>query len=185
MFAGSGYAPTKKAGTSKAKQITYSNDTNRSDRTASEVTGKTTNFNSKSSVTAKDLKAGNVSTYKAKNGTGSLTVSRGTTLDQAPTVDVGVNGGTTRSNADVYDSKDVAAPKPVSTGSSSPVTAPELIDPADGVGGGRDGGGSAKRKASKTQEDNIAIKRSAEGVDGYKRKRPAKSAANPMAIRKT
>lgn len=148
---------------------------------------------SPTSVTAKDLKSGNVTTYKNKTGGGSVTVKRGTKLADVPTVNVGVNGGKTRPNSDVYGSKDVAAPKPtepVGTGSSAPVTAPDRIDPTDGVGGGRDGGGSAKRKASQTQEDNIAIKRAAEGVDGYKRKRVAKNAtakakANPMAIRKT
>ena len=141
-------------------------------------------YKSPTSVTAKDLKSGNVSTFKSKTGSGSLTVARGTKLEDTPTVNVGVNGGKTVSNTDAYDSKDVAAPTPtapVSTGkSSAPVTAPETTDPSDGVGGGRDGGGSAKRKASKADEDKLTIKRKSEGVKGYK----TKKAKNPMAIKK-
>jgi hypothetical protein len=126
---------------------------------------------SSSSVTAKDLKNNNVSTYRNDKG-GSLTVARGVKLADAPTVNVGVNGGKTVSNTQAYNSKDVAGPTkqaPVqSGGSSAPVTAPEKISPEDGVGGGRDGGGSAKRKASNVNEDNIVVKRQAQGVDKYK-----------------
>ena len=134
-------------------------------------------------MSASDLKSGNVSTYKAKSGTGSVTVSRGTTLAQTPTVNVGVNGGKTRSNSEVYDSKDVATPaktSPVSGSSSSPVTAPEKVEPENGVGGGRDGGKGRKSKASKTVEDNVALKRNAKGVDRY---RTARS-GNSMSITK-
>ena len=196
MFAGSGYAPTKDAGTSKARQVTYTHATDRDDRKEVPVTGATTSFNSKSSVSAKDLIDGNVSEYKSKTGSGSLVVSRGTTLDQAPQVDA-TSGGKT--NSEVYDSTDVRAPTtktPVTTGgggggSSAPVTAPETIDPKDGVGGGRDGGKARKSKASKTNEDKIAVKRKAAGVGRYQTgpsgpKARGKSAAkaNPMAISK-
>ena len=91
-----------------------------------------------------------------------------------------MNGKKTVSNVDAYDSKDVAAPTVAPKSSSSPVTAPETTDPSDGVGGGRDGGGSAKRKASKADEDKLTIKRKSEGVKGYK----TKKAKNPMAIKK-
>lgn len=173
-------------GSSKPKSTSKGRDLN-ADMYAGSTYKKQPNgsYKSPTSVTAKDLKSGNVSTYKSKTGTGSITVARGTKLADVPTVNVGVNGGKTRSNADVYDSKDVAAPKttaPVSTGSSAPVTAPERIDPTDGVGGGRDGGGSARRKASKTSEDNVQVKRAAEGVDKYKKKRTVAAKANPMAI---
>lgn len=74
---------------------------------------------------------------------------------------------------------------------SAPVTAPETTDPRDGVGGGRDGGGSARRKASKTQEDNVSVRRKSLGIENYKRERPARNAGNarrpvpsPMAITK-
>ncbi len=187
MAAGSRYAPTKNAGTSRARQVTYTGGSNGPSRTTRSIggggKGSSRSLNSPTSVSAKDLKSGNVSTYKNKTGGGSVTVSRGTALKDVPQVG-------SKPNSEVYSSKDVATPPPmapVSSGSNAPVTAPELIDPADGVGGGRDGGGSAKRKASKTQEDNIAITRAAEGVDGYKRKRSDKSKAaeNPMSIRKT
>ena len=178
MAAGSTYAPTKNAGTSKAKQSTYTGGTNGPSRKLVPLT-KNTPINSKTSVTAKDLKAGNVSTFKSKNGSGSITVARGTKLKDVPTVNVGVNGNKTVKNEDAYDSKDVAAPIAAPTKSSSPVTAPETTDPSDGVGGGRDGGGSAKRKASKANEDNLSVKRRAEGVKGYKREK----SANPMAIK--
>ena len=182
MFAGSGYAPTKNAGTSKAKQVTYTHATDRDDRRQVPVTGSTTSFNSKSSVSAKDLADGNVSEYKAKTGGGGLIVSRGTTLDQAPQVDA-TSGG--RTNREVYDSTDVRAPTtatPVTTGdggSSAPVTAPQTIDPKDGVGGGRDGGKARKSKASKTNEDKIAVKRKSMGISRYQTVR-----SNPMAINK-
>lgn len=160
-FAGSRYKPAKKSSGNSGKG------------------------SSSSSVTAKNLANNNVSTYKNSQG-GSLTVSRGTSLQAAPTVNVGVNGGATRSNEAVYGSKDVAGPTqsaPVQGGgSSAPVTAPERIDAADGVGGGRDGGGSARRKASKTSEDNVQIKRAAEGVDRYKTAKSKAKKANPMAI---
>jgi len=195
MFAGSGYAPTKNAGTAKARQVTYTHATDRDDRREVPVTGATTSFNSKSSVSAKDLIDGNVSEYKSKTGGGSLVVSRGTTLAQAPQVDA-TSGG--RTNQEVYSSTDVRAPTtttPVTTGggggSSAPVTAPETIDPKDGVGGGRDGGKARKSKASKTSEDKIAVKRKATGVGRYQTgpsgpKARGKSAAkaNPMAISK-
>jgi len=182
-FAGSSYAPTKNAGTSKAKQVTYTHATDRDDRRQVPVTGSTTSFNSKSSVSAKDLADGNVSEYKAKTGGGGLIVSRGTTLDQAPQVDA-TSGGKT--NSEVYDSTDVRAPTttaPVTTGggggSSAPVTAPQTIDAKDGVGGGRDGGKARKSKASKTNEDKIAVKRKSMGISRYQTAR-----SNPMAINK-
>lgn len=150
---------------------------------------------SSSSVTAKNLRNNNVSTYRNNKG-GSLTVARGVKLANAPTVNVGVNGGATRSNTSVYNSKDVAGPvkqAPVQSGSSSaPVTAPEMINPQDGVGGGRDGGGSAKRKASSVNEDNIRVKRQAEGVKQYKNIQDAsikdageRRRKNSMKIKKT
>ena len=184
MFAGSGYAPTKDAGTSKARQVTYTSATDRADRKEVPVTGATTSFNSKSSVSAKDLIDGNVSEYKSKTGKGGLIVSRGTTLDQAPQVDA-TSGGKT--NSEVYDSTDVRSPStttPVITGdggggSSAPVTAPETIAPKDGVGGGRDGGKARKSKASKTNEDKIAVKRKSMGISRYQTVR-----SNPMAINK-
>ena len=181
MFAGSGYAPTKNAGTSKAKQVTYTHATDRDDRKQVPVTGSTTSFNSKSSVSAKDLADGNVSEYKAKTGGGGLIVSRGTTLDQAPQVDA-TSGGKT--NREVYDSTDVRAPTTTTTvtnggGSSAPVTAPETIAPKDGVGGGRDGGKARKSKASKTSEDKIAVKRKSMGISRYQT-----VSSNPMAINK-
>lgn len=184
-FAGSGYAPTKNAGTSKAKQVTYTHATDRDDRREVPVTGATTSFNSKSSVSAKDLADGNVSEYKSKTGGGGVIVSRGTTLDQAPKVDA-TSGGKT--NSEVYDTTDVRAPTttaPVTTGggggggSSAPVTAPQTIDPKDGVGGGRDGGKARKSKASKTNEDKIAVKRKSMGISRYQTAR-----SNPMAINK-
>ena len=183
-FAGSGYAPTKNAGTSKAKQVTYTHATDRDDRRQVPVTGATTSFNSKSSVSAKDLADGNVSEYKSKTGGGGVIVSRGTTLDQAPKVDA-TSGGKT--NSEVYDTTDVRAPTttaPVTTGgggggSSAPVTAPQTIDPKDGVGGGRDGGKARKSKASKTSEDKIAVKRKSMGISRYQTAR-----SNPMAINK-
>ena len=182
-FAGSSYAPTKNAGTSKAKQVTYTHATDRDDRRQVPVTGSTTSFNSKSSVSAKDLADGNVSEYKSKTGGGGLIVSRVTTLDQAPQVDA-TSGGKT--NSEVYDSTDVRAPSttaPVTTGggggSSAPVTAPQTIDAKDGVGGGRDGGKARKSKASKTNEDKIAVKRKSMGISRYQTAR-----SNPMAINK-
>mgnify|MGYP007005168383 FL=1 len=183
-FAGSSYASTKNAGTSRAKQVTYTHATDRDDRKRVPVTGSTTSFNSKSSVSAKDLADGNVSEYKAKTGGGSLIVSRGTTLDQAPQVDA-TSGGKT--NQEVYDSTDVRAPVTTATvttgggggGSSAPVTAPQTIDPKDGVGGGRDGGKARKSKASKTNEDKIAVKRKSMGISRYQTAR-----SNPMAINK-
>ena len=182
-FAGSSYAPTKNAGTSKAEQVTYTHATDRDDRRQVPVTGSTTSFNSKSSVSAKDLADGNVSEYKAKTGGGGLIVSRGTTLDQAPQVDA-TSGGKT--NQEVYDSTDVRAPVTTATvttggggGSSAPVTAPQTIDPKDGVGGGRDGGKARKSKASKTNEDKIAVKRKSMGISRYQTAR-----SNPMAINK-
>jgi hypothetical protein len=95
-FAGSDYAPTKNAGTSKAKQVTYTHATDRDDRKQVPVTGATTSFNSRSSVSAKDLADGNVSEYKSKTGQGGLIVSRGTTLDQAPQVDATSGGKTNK-----------------------------------------------------------------------------------------
>lgn len=142
-------------------------------------------YKSPTSVTAKDLKEGNVSEFKSKTGTGSVVVARGTAFKDVPQVG-------SKPNSDVYSSKDVAAPAPaapVSTsgsGSSAPVTAPETIDPADGVGGGRDGGGTARRKQSKTSEDKVTVKRKAEGVKNYKTAKvnaPKKGAKNPMAIK--
>ena len=137
-------------------------------------------ISSPTSVTAKDLKSGNVTTYPAKNGTGSVTVKKGTKLEDVPTVNVGVNGNATKSNEDVYSSTPVTAPVAPVTSSPAPVTAPETIAPADGVGGGggRDGGASAKRKASKTNEDKLKIKRKSEGVKGYK------TSKNPMSIKR-
>ena len=64
-------------------------------------------------------------------------------------------------------------------GSSAPVTAPQTIDPKDGVGGGRDGGKARKSKASKTSEDKIAVKRKSMGISRYQTAR-----SNPMAINK-
>lgn len=193
-FAGSRYAPTKNAGTSKAKQVTYTHATDNDDRKQVPVTGATTSFNSKSSVSAKDLAAGNVSEYKSKTGSGSLVVSRGTTLAKAPQVDAKSGG---RTNKEVYSSTDVRAPTttaPVTggdSGSSAPVTAPETIDPKDGVGGGRDGGKARKSKASKTSEDKIAVRRKATGVGRYqtgpsgpKARGNSAAQANPMAISK-
>jgi len=140
-------------------------------------------YKSPTSVTAKDLKEGNVSTFKAKTGSGSITVARGTAFKDVPQV-------TSKPNADVYDSKDVAAPvkaAPITTAdnrSTAPVTAPEVIDPSDGVGGGRDGGGSAKRKQSKTSEDKVEVKRKAKGVSAYKTAMANKKGnQNPMAIK--
>jgi hypothetical protein len=193
-FAGSGYAPTKDAGTSKARQVTYSNDTYGPSRTESPVKGSTTNFNSKTSVTAKDLKDGNVTTYRAKNGVGSVTVAQGTAFKDVPQVDVGG-----RKNSEVYDTRDVATPTyrpPVTTtgggGSSAPVTAPEKIDPRSGVGGGRDGGKASRLKASKTEEDKIALQRKSRGVSRYKIAGGRAAAAadkntrvNPMSIRQS
>lgn len=181
MFAGSSYATTKNAGTSKAKQVTYTHATDRDDRKEVPVTGATTSFNSKSSVSAKDLADGNVSEYKSKTGGGSLIVSRGTTLDQAPQVDA-TSGGKT--NREVYNSTDVRAPTTTTTvtnggGSSAPVTAPETIAAKDGVGGGRDGGKARKSKASKTNEDKIAVKRKSMGISRYQT-----VSSNPMAINK-
>lgn len=66
----------------------------------------------------------------------------------------------------------VTAPSAPAEIKSDPVTAPETTPPESGVGGGRDGGGSAKRDASKAQEDNIAVRRQAEGVSGYKSDTP-------------
>ena len=181
-FAGSGYAPTKNAGTSKARQVTYTHATDRDDRRQVPVTGATTSFNSKSSVSAKDLIDGNVSEYKSKTGKGGVIVSRGTTLDQAPQVDA-TSGGKT--NREVYDSTDVRAPITTTTtvtnggGSSAPVTAPETIAPKDGVGGGRDGVAARKSKASKTNEDKIAVKRKSMGISRYQT-----VSSNPMAINK-
>ena len=179
-FAGSDYAPTKNAGTSKAKQVTYTHATDRDDRRQVPVTGATTSFNSRSSVSAKDLADGNVSEYKSKTGKGGLIVSRGTTLDQAPQVDA-TSGGKT--NKEVYDSTDVRSTATTTTtdtggGSSSPVTAPKTIDPKDGVGGGRDGGKARKSKASKTDEDKIAIKRKSLGISRYQKSN------NSLAINK-
>ena len=81
-----------------------------------------------------------------------------------------------------------------SGGSSAPVTAPEVIDPKDGVGGGRDGGASGKSKAGKADEGKLNIKRKAEGVDQYKNKKTEKGKVgtvagkakvkNPMAIKR-
>jgi hypothetical protein len=180
-FAGSDYAPTKNAGTSKAKQVTYTHATDRDDRRQVPVTGATTSFNSRSSVSAKDLADGNVSEYKSKTGQGGIIVSRGTTLDQAPQVDA-TSGGKT--NREVYNDTDVRSTSTTTTttgtggGSSSPVTAPKTIDPADGVGGGRDGGKARKSKASKTDEDKIAIKRKSLGISRYQKSN------NSLAINK-
>jgi hypothetical protein len=179
-FAGSDYAPTKNAGTSKARQVTYTHATDRDDRRQVPVTGATTSFNSKSSVSAKDLADGNVSEYKSKTGEGGLIVSRGTTLDQAPQVDA-TSGGKT--NKEVYNDTDVRSTKTTTTtttggGSSSPVTAPKTIDPKDGVGGGRDGGKARKSKASKADEDKIAIKRKSLGIGRYRKSN------NSLAINK-
>lgn len=191
-FAGSGYAPTKDAGTSKARQVTYSNDTYGPSRTSRPVTGSTTNFQSKTSVTAKDLKDGNVTTYRAKNGVGSVTVAQGTAFDDVPQVDVGG-----KTNEEVYDKTDVATPTNTTTintdsGSSTPVTAPEKIDPRSGVGGGRDGGKASRLKASKTEEDKIALQRKSRGVSRYKISGGRAAAAsvkgtrvNPMSIRQS
>ncbi|WOZ55653.1 hypothetical protein CRP118_gp22 [Roseobacter phage CRP-118] len=191
MFAGSGYAPTKDAGTSKARQVTYSNDTYGPNRTERPVTGSTTNFQSKTSVTAKDLKDGNVTTYRAKNGVGSVTVAQGTAFKDVPQVDVGG-----KTNAEVYDTKDVATPSNTGTvntggGSSTPVTAPEKINPKDGVGGGRDGGKASRLKASKTEEDKISLRRKATGTSQYRTSGGQTAAAatkartNPMSIRQS
>ena len=68
------------------------------------------------------------------------------------------------------------------TPQSAPVTAPTQSDPRDGVGGGRDGGGSARRKASDAKEDNVSVRRQSLGIENYKREKPARSRANPMAI---
>lgn len=191
-FAGSGYAPTKNAGTANARQVTYSNDTYGPSRTERPVTGSTTNFNSKTSVTAKDLKDGNVTTYRAKNGVGSVTVAQGTAFKDVPQVDVGG-----KTNEQVYDKTDVATPTNTTTintdsGSSTPVTAPEKIDPRSGVGGGRDGGKASRLKASKTEEDKIALQRKSRGVSRYKIAGGRAAAAadkstrvNPMSIRQS
>ena len=183
MFAGSNYGPTTNAGTADARQSTYSGGSRGPSRRSVPVTGKTKSFNSKTSVSARDLSSGNVSTYKAKSGTGSVTVARGTSLSAVPTVNVAVNGGKTRSNSDVYNSKDVAAPNktsPEPDSSNNSVTAPKKIEPENGVGGGRDGGNGRKSKASKTVEDNVALKRNARGVERY---RTARS-GNSMSITK-
>lgn len=177
MAAGSNYAKTKDAGTGAARQVTYTNDTDGPKRKEVALTKKTP-IQSKTSVTAKDLKEGKVTTYKSKKGTGSVTVARGTKLKDVPTVNVGVDGKKTKPNTEVYDPVGSTPNKknPVSGttgGSSDPVTAPEKISPQDGVGGGRDGGGSAKRKASKVEEDNLKVKRQAQGVDKYKNRQQA------------
>ena len=185
MAAGSNYAPTKNAGTAQAKQYTHTGGSDGPSRKLVPLTSDTP-INSKTSVSAKDLASGNVTTFKAKTGTGSITVARGTKFEDVPTVNVGVNGNKTVSNADTYNSTDVASPpktSPVtpttSTGTPTPVTAPKTIKPQDGVGGGRDGGDSGKSKASKADEDKLKIKRKAEGVKGYKRKK----SSNPMTIK--
>lgn len=191
MYAGSRYAPTKNAGTSKARQVTYSDDTKGPSRTERPVTGSTTNFNSKTSVTAKDLKDGNVTTYRAKNGVGSVTVAQDTAFKDVPQVDVGG-----KTNAEVYDTTDVATPSNTGTvntggGSSTPVTAPEKINPKDGVGGGRDGGKASSLKASKTEEDKISLRRKATGTSQYRTSGGQTAAAatkartNPMSIRQS
>lgn len=142
-------------------------------------------YKSPTSVSAKDLREGNVSEFKSKTGTGSVVVARGTQFKDVPQVG-------SKPNSDVYSSKDVAAPAPAApvttsgSGSSAPVTAPETIDPSDGVGGGRDGGASARRKKSKTSEDKVTVKRKAEGVKNYKTAKvnvPKTGAKNPMAIK--
>lgn len=168
MAAGSGYAPTKNAGTSKAKQVTYTNDTDGPKRKEVALTKKTP-IQSKTSVTAKDLKAGKVTTYKAKSGTGSVTVARGTKFEDVPEVNVGG-----KTNKETYDpvgsTPNKTNPVTTKTTSTEPVTAPETIRPQDGVGGGgRDGGKSGKLKASKVNEDNLRVQRNSEGVDRYKR----------------
>lgn len=192
MAAGSPYAPTKNAGTANAKQYTYTGETDSKDRKLVPLENGT-KLNSKTSVTAKDLAAGKVTTYKSKTGTGSVTVARGASLADVPTVNVGVDGKKTVSNADAYDPVGSTPNKtsPVATPSSDPVVAPETIAPQDGVGGGRDGGASAKRNKSKVSEDNLKVSRSAEGVDRYKRKQSMaiKTAGenrrkNPLAIAK-
>ena len=107
-------------------------------------------------------------------------MARGTKLKDVPTVNVGVDGKKTVSNTDAYDSKDVATPPKAPTVTNDPVSAPEVTEPEKGVGGGRDGGASAKRKASSADEDKLKIKRKAQGVKGYKRD----TNANPMAIKR-
>lgn len=181
MAAGSNYAPTKNAGTANAKQYTYTGGTDGPSRKLVPLKNNTP-INSKTSVSAKDLKDGNVSTFKAKSGTGSITVAKGTKFEDVPTVNVGVDGKKTVSNADTYNSTDVASPTTAtitSTGTSSPVTAPKTIKSQDGIGGGRDGGASGKSKASKADEDKLKIKRKARGVKGYKRNKTS----NPMTIK--
>lgn len=169
-FAGSNYAPTKNAGTSRASQVTYTGQTDGPSRTTRAVTGSTTNFNSPTSVSANDLAAGRVNTFKANSGTGSLTVARGTKLEDTPQVQVGGP-----SNTDVYNPNPVVGTTSTQTSpvtgpstSSDPVVAPERIEPKDGVGGGRDGGTAKKSKASKTAEDKVAVERKAQGVEAYK-----------------
>ncbi|MFS9669372.1 hypothetical protein, partial [Klebsiella pneumoniae] len=83
---------------------------------------------SKTSVTAKDLKAGKVTTYKNKSGTGSITVARGTKLKDVPEVNVGG-----KSNKETYDpvgsTPNKTSPVAATPTSSEPVTAPEKISP--------------------------------------------------------
>lgn len=113
---------------------------------------------------------------------------RVTTMDNKEITNVGKTIG----GKDYSSTASVTAPAPTSAPDTSPVTAPETVDPRNGVGGGRDGGGTAKRNASQAQEDNVAVKRQAAGVDSYKSDAPAgvKEAAanrrrrNSMAISK-
>ena len=139
-------------------------------------------YKSPTSVTAKDFKDKNYTEFKAKSGSGSVVVARGSKLSDVPQVG-------TRPNSQVYNDKDVMTANSAITapssdsGASKPVAAPERLDETSGVGGGRDGGGSAKRKASKTSEDKVTVDRKAEGVGKYKSAKTAKK-NNPMAIKK-
>ena len=118
-FAGSTYAPTSNAGTSTAYQTTQNNQ----GQTVA-VDADTTEFNSPTSVTAGDLAAGNVDTYKNNKG-GSITVKKGANPNDIPMVDAlgdGVDNGL------VYDGIDVGGGTGTGTGTST---------------GGNDGGGTS------------------------------------------
>ena len=122
-----------------------------------------------------------------KNSDGSLGRQIGANTSNGDQI---TNGGKTIGGRDYSNptSDPVTAPTTDdSTPRTDPVQAPETTDPRDGVGGGRDGGGSARRKASKTQEDNVSVRRKAEGVERYKRRPAATSrtgGGNRMAIPK-
>lgn len=114
----------------------------------------------------------------SKNNPTGATITRSTIPDNEKAVK---HVADTAAKVDAYNA--VTAPAPDRAPDTAPVTSPEPTDPRDGVGGGRDGGGSAKRSASKTVEDKITVRRKAEGVDRYKVRKDANGAPqNPMAI---